>query len=171
MPNWNYNSVEIYAPLEAVKQWLVQTNEKTFAFNMHKLFPEKIPADDPTGDKTWNYDWFVRTTGSKTVPEVMVSEGDEELTLLDYDSAWTPNNGTLQRLHELTGWTIVNEYEEPGMSFEGTLTCDAHGITDDEREYRPTCDLCEEKKEGQEFDNRLDGLICNDCRAKAKLIS
>jgi hypothetical protein len=48
MPNWNYNSVEIHAPLEAVKEWLIPMTEKTFAFNMHKLFPEKIPAEDPT---------------------------------------------------------------------------------------------------------------------------
>lgn len=48
MPNWNYNSVEIHAPIEAVKEWLVPKDEKTFEFNMHKLFPEKIPADDPT---------------------------------------------------------------------------------------------------------------------------
>lgn len=170
MPNWNYNSVEIHAPLEAVKQWLVPTNENTFAFNMHKLFPEMIPADDPTGNDTWNYDWFVDNTGSKWAPEVTICQGNG-VTYLSYDSAWSPNNGTLRRLHELTGWAIVNEYEEPGMSFEGTLTCDEHGVTDEEREYRSTCEICEEKKDGDEFDERLDGLICNDCRAKAKLIS
>ncbi len=48
MPNWNYNSVEIHAPIEAIKEWLVETKENTFEFNMHKLFPQKIPADDPT---------------------------------------------------------------------------------------------------------------------------
>lgn len=29
---------------------------------MHKLFPEKVPADDPTGDNTWEYDWYVENT-------------------------------------------------------------------------------------------------------------
>ena len=68
---------------------------------------------------TWEYDWFVNNTGSKWAPEVYVSDGElPDATYLSYDTAWAPNNGTLQRLHELTGWTIVNEYEEPGMGFE-----------------------------------------------------
>jgi hypothetical protein len=112
MPNWNYNSVEIHAPIEAVKEWLVPKDERTFEFNMHKLFPETFPPDDPTGSKTWNYDWFVDNTGSKWAPDVEISESDSELTFLNYDSARTPNNGTLQRLHELTGWTIRNDYRE-----------------------------------------------------------
>jgi len=37
---------------------------------------------------------------------------------LIYETAWSPNNGTLEKLHELTGWMIVNEYEEPGIGFE-----------------------------------------------------
>ena len=88
------------------------------------------------------------------------------MTLLSYDTARAPNNGTLQRLHELTGWTIVNEYEEPGMCFEGTFTCRDGVCTDDEREYRPSCEVCEEKLSADCFDDELDGLICNACRAK-----
>lgn len=84
---------------------------------MHKLFPEAIPADDPTGSKSWDYDWFVNNTGSKWPPEVIICEHDDA-TYLSYDTARAPNNLTLMRLHELTGWTIVNEYEEPGEGFE-----------------------------------------------------
>ncbi len=69
------------------------------------------------------------------------------MTYLNYDTARAPNNLTLMRLHELTGWTIVNEYQEPGMCFEGTFRCDEHGVTDEEREYRPTCDVCDERKQ------------------------
>ena len=54
MPNWNYNSVEIHAPQEAVMAWLIpqpSTRDATltdhYLLNMHKLFPETIPADDP----------------------------------------------------------------------------------------------------------------------------
>ncbi|MBL8564339.1 MAG: hypothetical protein JNM89_01325 [Hyphomicrobiaceae bacterium] len=163
--------MEIHAPIEAVMERLVPTKEKTFAFNMHKLFPENIPADDPTGNKTWNYDWFVDNTGSKWAPEVMVSEGDDDLTFLNYDSAWTPNNGTLERLHEMTGWTICNDYREEGMQFAGRFTCDGRNCRDEELEYLTICEICEEEKPEDEYDEELDGLICNECRAKAKLIS
>ena len=119
MPNWNHNSVEIYAPKEAVLEWLVETKEDTFAFNMHKLFPEKFPASDPTGNTNWNYDWFLEKTGSKWPPEVYLSDAEvPDVTYINYDTAWSPNNLTLQRLYELTGWMIVNEYEEGGCGFE-----------------------------------------------------
>lgn len=171
MPNWNYNSVEIHAPLEAVKTWLVPTRNDSYEFNMHKLFPDAVPQTDPTGEQTWNYDWYVDNTGSKWAPEVHLCTGVEpDITYLSYDTARAPNNKTIVRLHELTGWHIVNEYEEPGMSFEGTLTCDEHGITDEERPYRTSCEICEEKKDEDDFDEEQDGLICNDCRSKSRIL-
>ena len=56
MPNWNYNSVEIHAPLDAVKAWFIPQSAKTddsqmtghYLFNMHKLFSENVPVTDPT---------------------------------------------------------------------------------------------------------------------------
>jgi hypothetical protein len=49
MPNWNTNNVVIYAPIEEVKAYIVQTNNdpEGFMFNMHLLFPERYPASDP----------------------------------------------------------------------------------------------------------------------------
>lgn len=86
-------------------------------------------------------------------------------TNLSYDSARAPNNGTLERLHELTGWTIENEYEEPGVGFEGTFTCDENGITDDQREYRPSCDVCDAKHPADEYLPEVDDRVCRQCRA------
>lgn len=55
MPNWNNNSVEIHATADAVMAWLIPQSSirdtartDHYLFNMHKLFPETIPADDPT---------------------------------------------------------------------------------------------------------------------------
>ena len=48
MPNWNYNSVTIHATREAVIERLIPTKNDSFEFNMHKLFPEKVPDTDPT---------------------------------------------------------------------------------------------------------------------------
>ena len=68
---------------------------------------------------SWEYDWFVNNTGSKWAPDVYISVGEaSDVTYLSYDTARAPNNKMLVRLHEVTGWTIVNEYEEPGLGFE-----------------------------------------------------
>lgn len=50
------------------------------------------------------------------------------------------------------------------MGFEGTLTCDEHGITDEEREYQSPCEICEVKKPDEEFDEEAADRVCNDCR-------
>ena len=63
MPNWNENRVTIHAPTDEVKTWLVAGSDDTYFFNMHRLYPERVPADDPCGDTTWDYDWFVENTG------------------------------------------------------------------------------------------------------------
>lgn len=112
MPNWNYNSVKIHAPTEAVKERLVAEGDH-YRFNMHKLFPAEVSAADPTGLEFWSHDWFVENTGSKWPPEVHICVSEcSDITCLSYDTAWSPNNGTLQKLHDLTGRTIRNEYRE-----------------------------------------------------------
>ena len=112
MPNWNENRVTIHAPCDEVKTRLVAGPDDTYFFNMHRLYPERAPADDPCGDATWGYDWFVENTGSKWPPFIHFLSSDGENTLLDYDTAWAPNNLLLECWHRLTGWYMINEYEE-----------------------------------------------------------
>ena len=121
MPNRTRNEVTIYATPAQVKEYLFQMPEPgTYEFNMHKLFPEKFPEGDELGRGNWDYDWMIENTGSKRLPTVELSDEDNNVvnTILYYDSARTPNNGTLERLHEITGWTIISEYEEEGREFE-----------------------------------------------------
>ena len=156
----------IHAPEHAVMERLVPVEGQTYySFNLHKLFPEKVPADDPTGDKSWDYDRWVDNTGSKWSPEVAIRKCvDASITILAYDTARAPNNPTLRCLHTRTGWTIVNEYEEPGMAFEGTFTCKDGTWRDDEREYRPVCEICDVKKPATCFLDDADDMICDECR-------
>ena len=77
----------------------------------------------------------------------------------------------MQRLHELTGRAIDNEYDESGMLLEGSFTCRMGVCADNQRPYRSSCEICEMKKPDSEYDEEADDLICNDCRAKAKLLS
>ncbi len=74
MPNWNDNFVEIAAPLEDVKDYLVEVHKDDgstrYMFNMHKIFPDDFPLDDPLGKDNWNYEWFCEHTGSKWSPYI-----------------------------------------------------------------------------------------------------
>lgn len=71
-------------------------------------------------------------------------------------------------MHEITGWEIENEYDEPGMQLEGTFSCSKNICRDEPREYRTICEVCEEKHPESEYDYEQDGLICNGCRRKTK---
>lgn len=171
MPNWNWNTVKIGAPELQVREYLT-IHENRLYFNMHKLFPERFPGTDPAGFDNWDYEWACTNTGSKWFPELCIcSEPNDEVTVLDYESAWTPNNGTLQRLHDLTGRTIENTYEESGMQVAGTFHCDRGHYEDIETEYLSPCEICEIGKPEGEFDDEADDHICNACREKSKLTS
>ncbi len=74
MPNWNSNSVTIDASIEDVKDYLVEVHSHDgdvyYMFNMHKLFPDVFPIEDPLGKDSWDYDWFCEHTGSKWAPHI-----------------------------------------------------------------------------------------------------
>jgi len=74
MPNWNSNLVRISASAEDVKAYLVEVHEDNgstrYMFNMHKLFPDDFPIDDPLGHDNRNYTWFCEHTGSKWSPYI-----------------------------------------------------------------------------------------------------
>ena len=164
MPNWNYNSVEIHATQVALKTYLVPKDDGTYRFNMHLLFPDRFPETDPIGEANWDYDWAVENTGSKWFPEVeLCSDETCIMSWLHYDTARAPNNETLRRLHELTGWTITNEYEEPGVGFEGTFNCRDGDCHNDERDYQPLCDVCQEKQSSHAYTLDEDGYVCDTC--------
>lgn len=92
-----------------------------------------------------------------------ITSTDDEVTYLDYDSARAPNNGTLERLHELTGWHIENEYEEPGCAFEGTFFCLDGGCSNEEREYCPRCEVCDRKRDHTDFTLDEERCCCDTC--------
>ena len=156
MPNWNNNCVTIDAPLDQVKQWLIPLAHDDYEFDVLKLFPEMSP-EHPAMD---------RLTGSKWNPIIEYCDGDHQQTSLGYDSARTPNNGTLRRLHELTGWRIENEFEEPGVGFEGTLVCSNGACHEEEHQYHPRCDVCDLKFPPEDYVIGADDMVCRLCRAQ-----
>jgi predicted RNA-binding Zn-ribbon protein involved in translation (DUF1610 family) len=62
-------------------------------------------------------------------------------------------NELLERLHQLTGWTIQNEFEEEQPEFEGSFHCEAGSCIRDIREGRPRCSTCEEQFPFEELDD------------------
>jgi hypothetical protein len=155
MPNWNNNSVTIDAPLDQVMQWLVPLANDEFEFDLQKLFLEMM-SDDPALDEL---------TGSKWNPIIEYFDGSNDQTSLGYDSARTPNNGTLRRLHELTGWKIENEFEEPGCGFAGTFVCANGTCHEEERPYHPSCDVCDGKFPPEDYVLNAGDRVCRMCRA------
>ncbi len=155
MPNWNNNSVTIDAPLDQVMQWLIPLAHGEYEFDLHKLFLE-MASDDPAVDEL---------TGSKWNPTIEYVHESNEQTSLGYDSARTPNNGTLRRLHELTGWKIENEFEEPGCGFAGTFDCADGTCQEEERPYHPSCDVCDGKFPPEHYVLNTCERVCRMCRA------
>lgn len=131
---------------------------------MHRLFPDHIPESDPSGFDTWNYDWAVENTGAKWFPEVeIMGRHDRFPTVLRYDTAWSPNNKTLERLHKLTGWSITNAYEGEGHEFEGRFTCDEDDVADLDLPVRPRCDDCETKTDMDLLNEFGEARLCPHC--------
>ncbi len=173
MPNWNENRVVIDAPVEEVLKYFVQVKPevgwKYRMFNMHLLFPDRFPEDDADWEKNWDYDWSVENTGSKWSPSVSIMDEGDEVVLV-YDSARTPNNLTLLKLSELTGWWIKNEYEEEGVWFEGIYICEnADVLTDEQGDFCPLCVVCEKKYWASEIDMiwEYSEWICKCCQHKS----
>lgn len=169
MPNWNYNSVTIGAPIDEVQQYLVYPKGKKHAvFNMHLLYPEVFSRNDKAWDKAWDYNWAVEHTGSKWFPTIHHIESTKDnMTLLVFDTAWEPNNKLLEKLHQVTGWYLVNSYEEPGCEFEGVFYCQENSCTDIRWPFRPTCSICWNRKPQSQIscdDNDL--LVCTECQSE-----
>lgn len=123
MTNYAHNRLTIGAPLADVTHYLLRTDGDWF-FNMHELFPLKVPADDPTGKDTYTFAWWDKTTGTKSVPHIHNLRGPNETsTVFEYQTASVPNIYTIERLHRLTGRPITLEFKNRRGNFEGTYTC------------------------------------------------
>lgn len=68
---------------------------------------------------------MVDNTGSKWNPIISNVSEDGGRTFLGFNSAWSPMNDLLGRLHQLTGWTVHNEFEDEGYESEGSFHCEA----------------------------------------------
>jgi hypothetical protein len=98
---------------------------------MHLLYPEMFDENDLDGEKNWDYDWAVENTWSKWFPEIFhIHEKEENITIVNYQTARSPNNWLLLRLHKLLDKVIINYYREPLMHIEWYYICELWKGTD-----------------------------------------
>ena len=63
MPNWVNNRVYIHSDSKtSISDYLVTKKDKTMMFNIHRIYPDFFPEDDPTGEKNWEYDKTIDLT-------------------------------------------------------------------------------------------------------------
>ena len=115
MPNWCFNTVELYnvdaAKLDALEKEL----EKEDAQPLNHLRP------NPSGE--WDYDWSVTNWGTKwDISTTDWERFSDTCIRMNFDSAWAPPTALYEYL-EQQGWTVNALYHEPGMGYAGKY-CD-----------------------------------------------
>ena len=91
--------------------------------------------------------------GTKWNPRIDGIAAVEGGTHLAFDSAWSPPANLLKRLHELTGWKIVNRHDDPDAEHDPVMTCEGGSCT---TEYLPgttTCSNCDDRVLRDELDD------------------
>ena len=81
--------------------------------------------------------------GTKWNPRI---DGIAELeghTHLGFDSAWSAPESLLRRLHELTGWKMVNRHDDPDAEHDLVTTFEGGSCTEERLPGTTTCSNCE----------------------------
>jgi len=151
MPNYCNNVVEIRGPAASVKPLVdhkldfmkIHPYPKALDITAGREGPDDSPEQkalvaaeesnlDKYGHKNW-YDWCVNNWGTKwnaggDNPDMMVDydydeDGDTVIALFQFDTAWAPPLGVLEKLMDThPELSIECRYHEPGVGFFGVWT-------------------------------------------------
>ena len=151
MPNYCNNVVEIRGPAASVKPLVdhrldfmkIHPYPKALDITAGREGPDDSPEQralvaaeesnlDKYGYKNW-YDWCVNNWGTKwnaggDNPDMMVDydydeDGDTVIALFQFDTAWAPPLGVMQKLMETHPELHIEcRYSEPGVGFFGVWT-------------------------------------------------
>ena len=151
MPNYCNNVVEIRGPAASVKPLVdhkldfmkIHPYPKALDITAGREGPDDSPEQkalvaaeesnlDKYGYKNW-YDWCVNNWGTKwnaggDNPDMMVDydydeDGDTVIALFQFDTAWAPPLGVLEKLMDThPELSIECRYHEPGVGFFGVWT-------------------------------------------------
>ena len=81
--------------------------------------------------------------GTKWNPRIDSISELEGKTHLGFESAWSAPESLLRRLHELSGWKIVNRHEDPNAEHDLVLVCEGGTCTALQLPGTTTCSNCE----------------------------
>lgn len=112
-----------------------------------KEFKERVKrCVEQYGHADW-YNWSIANYGTKWDINAEINNQDEDSISYYFDSAWSPPTAFVQFVSEkFPNLKFVLEYDEPGMCFRGTATCENGDLDDQcEENYTPVCNECEEE--------------------------
>ena len=81
--------------------------------------------------------------GTKWNPRIDSISELEGKTHLGFESAWSAPESLLRRLHELSGWKIVNRHDDPDAEHDLVLVCEGGTCTMLQLPGTTTCSNCE----------------------------
>ena len=150
MPNWCYNRIEVYGDEDTVDQVKeIHDIFENYSDPFNRILPipdfKNIPNDkgelpkleqhlnkdgsvffetynfpDGTNDDRW-YMWCVNNWGTKwDAGDVDIEYEDSEILELEFDTAWSPPEGIMEKLREkYPELSFQCFYDEPGMESAG----------------------------------------------------
>lgn len=91
--------------------------------------------------------------GTKWNPRIEIVNEAEGTTHLGFDSAWSPPNELLTRLHAKTNWKIVNRHDDPDAEHDLVLTCEDGVCAFVQLPGTTTCTNCEGRWQRDDIDD------------------
>ena len=83
--------------------------------------------------------------GTKWNPRIEYIDEIEGKTNLGFDTAWSAPDNLLRRLHELSGWKIVNRHDDPDAEHDLVTTFEGGRCSLELLPGTTTCSNCEDR--------------------------
>ena len=167
MPNWCYNSFDLYGPKDKLDKIYDQVN--SYAKDGEKglldalcPMPQEVRDTLKEGSETQDwYSWSIDNWGTKWEVQTeleLVDIGENETRISgSFDSAWGPPIQAYETfLANNPECELSSEYEEPGMDFAGTFYNNNHQHLDNLTEYADEVIKNKLEQSDNELFNELD---------------
>lgn len=83
--------------------------------------------------------------GTKWNPRIEYIDEIDGETNLGFDTAWSAPESLLKRMHELTGWKIVNHHDDPDAEYDLVTTFDGGSCSSEHLPGTTTCSNCDDR--------------------------
>lgn len=168
MPNWNQNTLTIEGPSEIIDEFMAKAKYGEQLISLNRLYPRPAELDiicttvreedndeesnklreaqksniEKYGVADW-YMWNVNNWGTKwNLGDIFICSEEPTKRVYQFDTAWSPPTAAFLHISEdFPKLKFTLEYQEGGMGFEGTYTCQNGKILmNDCHDYTPEYD-------------------------------